>query len=141
VSHEVVAAHVVGALSEVVAVLKISVDADALCSDSAHADKTDSACFLRVDRIEVIENRAVRCRRVILVVRARRSPCDFPVKAKIAPNNEVGREAWVDASAQGLWLMVEVIQIEVGSRWRIHAANPELGIDLLLSMKRSDERN
>src|SRR5690242_11241091 len=111
-SHEVVAAHVVGALSKVIAVLKIPIDADALCSDSTHGHKTDSTRLLRENPIEVVKNRPVWRKVHIWVSRASSPPCDLAIKAKVAPDNEIGSEAWIHTSGERLRRVVEVVRIE-----------------------------
>jgi len=133
VSQEVIATHVVGTLSKVVAVKKIPVKTNALRADSAHRDEADAARLLRINRIEVIENRSVRGQ--ILISGARGPPGNLAIESEIAPDNEIGGKAWIHTPRQRLRRVIEVVQVECRSRRCVHAADPELGIDLLLSMK------
>src|SRR5881394_1006807 len=107
VSEKVIDAHVVGALAKVVAVHKVTVEADAFRANSAHrgvADATNLAC---IHSVEVIENRPVGCE--VLVGTASGPPCNFAIESKIAPDNEVGCEARIHSAAERLRRVVEII--------------------------------
>ena len=134
-SKKVIAAHVVGALAKVVAIYEVAVEANAFRSDSAHGRITDAPNLACINGVKVIENWPVW--REVLVSAASSPPCHFPIEAEIAPDNEVGREARIDSAGERLGRVVEIIQVEIGSRRSVHATDSELGIHLLLGVKRT----